>query len=44
MASDLFRKGLEKRRKTLGAAYADHALDQATDFSREFQELITEYF
>lgn len=43
MASDLFQKGLDKRRKTLGAAYVDRALNQATDFSREFQQLITEY-
>jgi 4-carboxymuconolactone decarboxylase len=43
MDSDLFQKGLEKRRSTLGSAYVDRTLDQATDFSREFQEFITEY-
>jgi 4-carboxymuconolactone decarboxylase len=43
MASDMFEKGLAKRRSTLGEAYVDKALAQASDFSREFQHLITEY-
>ena len=43
METDLFQKGLEKRRETLGADYVDRALDQASEFSREFQQLITEY-
>jgi|SRR5260221_3603286 4-carboxymuconolactone decarboxylase len=38
-----FNKGLAKRTATLGAEYVDKALANATPFSKEFQELITEY-
>jgi 4-carboxymuconolactone decarboxylase len=38
-----FEKGLAKRRKTLGEAYVDKSLAQASAFSKEFQEFITEY-
>jgi 4-carboxymuconolactone decarboxylase len=38
-----FEKGLAKRRKTLGEAYVDKSLVQASAFSKEFQEFITEY-
>jgi pimeloyl-ACP methyl ester carboxylesterase/alkylhydroperoxidase/carboxymuconolactone decarboxylase family protein YurZ len=38
-----FEKGLAKRRATLGADYVDKALNAATPFSKEFQELVTEY-
>jgi 4-carboxymuconolactone decarboxylase len=40
---ELFEKGLAKRRKTLGEAYVDRALGQASEFSKEFQEFVTEY-
>jgi 4-carboxymuconolactone decarboxylase len=35
--------GLAIRREVLGAAYVDNALRSADDFSRPFQEFITEY-
>jgi 4-carboxymuconolactone decarboxylase len=35
--------GLETRRAVLGHDYVDRALAQATDFSRELQELVTDY-
>ncbi len=43
MDKDRFEKGLAMRRKTLGDAYVDKALTEADDFSRPFQELLTEY-
>ena len=43
MDEERFNKGLAKRRATLGADYVDKALANATPFSKEFQELITEY-
>lgn len=41
MDQDLFDKGLEKRRATLGRAYVDKNLDAADDFTRPFQEAMT---
>ena len=38
---DLFLKGLEQRRATLGAEYVDANLAAADDFSRPFQEAMT---
>jgi 4-carboxymuconolactone decarboxylase len=38
-----FETGLAKRRATLGHDYVDKAMAKATAFSREFQELVTEY-
>jgi 3-oxoadipate enol-lactonase/4-carboxymuconolactone decarboxylase len=35
--------GMEVRRAVLGAEHVDHATANATEFTREFQELITEY-
>jgi 3-oxoadipate enol-lactonase/4-carboxymuconolactone decarboxylase len=35
--------GMEVRREVLGAEHVDHATAKATEFTREFQELITEY-
>lgn len=35
--------GLELRRRTLGEAYVQRALDSATDFTRPFQEFVTEF-
>lgn len=43
MASELYEKGLEVRRKVLGAEYVDAAIAQADDFNRPLQELVTEY-
>jgi len=35
--------GMEVRREVLGAEHVDRATANATEFTREFQELITEY-
>ena len=35
--------GMEVRREVLGAEHVDRATAGATDFTRDFQELITEY-
>jgi len=43
MASRLFEEGLVVRREVLGADYVNNAVASATDFNREFQELVTEY-
>ena len=41
--SEMFDRGLKIRREVLGDAYVDNALNSATDFTRDFQELVTEY-
>ncbi|MBO68971.1 MAG: 4-carboxymuconolactone decarboxylase [Acidiferrobacteraceae bacterium] len=38
-----FSQGLQVRKDVLGAAYVEKSLENATDFAREFQELLTEY-
>ncbi len=38
-----FDKGLEIRRKVLGAEYVDNAFATADDFNRPLQELVTQY-
>lgn len=43
MSSERFDQGLAIRREVLGAEYVDAALARADDFTREFQELVTEY-
>ena len=43
MDKERFDKGLQIRREVLGADYVDQALARADDFSRPFQELVTEY-
>jgi 4-carboxymuconolactone decarboxylase len=43
MTSELFEKELQIRREVLGAEYVDASLSQADDFSRPFQELVTEF-
>lgn len=41
--SELFEKGLENRKRTLGEEYVTNAIDGATDFTRDFQRVMTEY-
>lgn len=41
--SELFERGLEMRKQVLGAAHVERSLDAATDFTRDIQELVTEY-
>jgi 4-carboxymuconolactone decarboxylase len=38
-----YDQGLEVRRSVLGAEFVDHAINNATDFNRPMQELVTEY-
>ncbi len=42
-ASDAYTAGMAVRREVLGDAHVDRATAGATDFTREFQEFITEY-
>lgn len=43
MNQEKFEQGLEVRRSVLGAEYVDKSIQNATDFSRPMQELVTEY-
>ena len=43
MDRERFEKGLARRRATLGNAYVDKSLAQADDFTRPFQEALTEF-
>lgn len=39
----LYDEGLKVRRDVLGSEYVDRSIARATDFTRPFQELVTEY-
>ncbi|MFY0661830.1 MAG: carboxymuconolactone decarboxylase family protein [Shimia sp.] len=41
MDEDMFLKGLEARKATLGAEYVQNTLDNADEFHRPFQEAMT---
>ena len=43
MTDDLYKRGMAVRREVLGDAHVDRASTGATDFTRDFQELITRY-
>lgn len=43
MDEELFKKGLAKRKATLGAEYVEKNLAAADDFSRPFQEAMTQW-
>ncbi|GGY04092.1 4-carboxymuconolactone decarboxylase [Litchfieldella qijiaojingensis] len=43
MSQQRFEKGLDKRRRVLGAEYVDQSLRNADDFTRPLQQLVTEY-
>uniref|UniRef100_UPI0035A2C1EB 4-carboxymuconolactone decarboxylase n=2 Tax=Neobacillus cucumis TaxID=1740721 RepID=UPI0035A2C1EB len=43
MDKNRFDEGLEVRRGVLGAEYVDKSINNATDFNRPMQELVTEY-
>ena len=43
MADELYAKGMAIRRKVLGDAYVDKALEGVNDFNRDFQQMVTEY-
>jgi len=42
-ARDAFDRGLVRRREVLGPEYVDRSVANATDFTRDFQSLITRY-
>ena len=41
--ADPFEAGMQVRRQVLGDEHVDRSLKNATDFTRDFQELITRY-
>ncbi len=41
--SDLYERGLANRKATLGAEYVEKAIGGASDFTRDFQRVMTEY-
>jgi len=43
MDEKLFKKGLEKRKKTLGEEYVDKAINNTDDFTLPFQKAMTEW-
>lgn len=43
MTSQKFDEGLAVRKDVLGAEYVEQSLDNVTDFTRDLQELVTEY-
>jgi 4-carboxymuconolactone decarboxylase len=43
MNQDLFDKGMAVRREVLGAEYVDASIRNADGFTREMQELVTQY-
>lgn len=43
MNSELYDKGLGIRKKVVGEAYVNKSLEQADEFSSDFQTLVTEY-
>ena len=43
MDKERYEVGLEKRRKVLGEAYVDRALQNVDDFNRDFQRIVTQY-
>lgn len=43
MSSELFEKGRKIRSQVLSTEYVNKAIDEADDFNRDFQQLLTEY-
>ncbi len=43
MSKQRFEAGLAARKSVLGAEYVEKSLHNADDFSRDFQEMVTEY-
>ena len=43
MDKDRFESGLAKRKSVLGTDYVEKTLEKADDFSRPFQEMMTEF-
>lgn len=43
MKTDLLNEGLKVRKEVLGESYVEDALNNADDFNRDFQLLVSEY-
>jgi len=43
MAENMYEKGLENRKAVLGAEYVEKSIQNADDFNRPLQELVTTY-
>jgi 4-carboxymuconolactone decarboxylase len=43
MSDDTHDRGMEVRREVLGDAHVDRAIERTTDFTADFQDLITRY-
>src|SRR3954447_9376030 len=43
MTNDAYAKGIEIREQMFGPEHAQAKVDRATDFTREFEELVTRY-
>jgi len=43
MSEKRFQEGLERRKRVLGEAHVARAMDQAPEFTRDFQDFMTEY-
>ena len=43
MDKETHDKGMAMRRKVLGDAYVDRALEGVDDFNRDFQRILTQY-
>jgi 4-carboxymuconolactone decarboxylase len=43
MSSEVFERGLEIRKKVLGAEFVEASFRSADEFNRPMQELVTEY-
>ena len=42
-SDDAYERGMRIRREVLGDAHVDRAVERTTDFTADFQELITRY-
>lgn len=42
-SQERYERGLDKRRRVLGAEYVDQSIRNADDFTRPLQQLVTEY-
>ncbi|MED4352836.1 hypothetical protein P9265_10850 [Schinkia azotoformans] len=41
--SELFDKGLQIRKEVLGEEYVNNSINNATEFNKDLQELVTSY-
>ena len=43
MDKEIYDRGMAMRRKVLGDAYVDRAMEGVDDFNRDFQRIVTQY-